>query len=520
MYNGERLATGDACFFYSENEFGIYQGAGMAIYDGPLDYERVVREIDAKLDRLPRLRQQAVPVPFHIAHPTWEYDPEFDIRNHIVEHELEAPGTDQQLMDYVTNVTEEFIPRDRPLWKLHIINGLQHGRSAGVGVVYHALADGGGMKAYNEVMNDLEANPDRDQGAVSERSFPKIPSAGNRLARGIRDDVINLLRLVARTPSAVVSVARTLRSRNFWSGCRIVARYLTVPTIKMPYNSHLRGKKAYSWTVVPMTEVQLIRRGLEGTVNDIFLTLVARAIERYACKHGINTEGKYCLIQAPVDVRPDGLEEDLSNHVATMSIAVPFGIDDPVERLSVMTKRTTEAKEAHLGYGMHRFLEMWRMGVTPPLARWIRLAFHAPRSQRLLQRLKPRPSLHVCASNVAGDEEPIYLAGRKCLMQIPLGLVVHGCGLFCTAFSYNGQFFLGAATDKDTAPDVDAIIGFVIDEYEELMRAAGVFRKGPGPTISPMPPVPQKRAHTNGVSHRQVDVAASMLKSEGPNRRD
>ncbi len=512
MKNGERLATGDACFFYSENEFGVYQGAAIAVYDGPLDYERVVADIDAKLDRLPRLRQQAVPVPFHIAHPSWEFDPDFDIHNHIIPLQIEAPGTYDQLLETAARLSDDYIPRDRPLWRTYVVNGLEHGCSATVNIIHHALSDGGGMQAYSEVMNDLDPNPTR--GKPAPREFPPIPSAGTRFARGIRDDIVNFLRLLANVPIRIGCLPRVLMSRKFWTGWRIMLRYLTAPTVKMPYNAHLSGSRAYSWTKVPMAEFQKVRRTHHGTVNDLFLTIVAGAIERYAHKHGIQTEGKHCLIQAPVDVRPPEFEEALGNHVATMSLTIPFGIADPVERLHVMNERTTEAKKVNLGWGMHIFLETWRNGVTPPIARWLRLAFHAPISQRLIHRLRPRPTLHVCASNVAGPDGPTYLAGRECILHIPLGLVVHGCGFFGTAFSYNGEFYFGAATDKETAPDVDSMVEFMIEEYDQLMRAAGVMRQGPAPTIAPMPPGPQPRAHTNGSSKKRVAVDAALLQSK------
>jgi WS/DGAT/MGAT family acyltransferase len=513
--NGERVATGDACFFYSENEFGVYQGAGLAIYDGPLDYERVVADIDAKLDLLPRLRQHAVPTPFHIAHHTWEYYPDFDIRNQIVEINLDPPGTDEELLELANRLSVEYIPRDEPLWKLYVINGLEHGRSATVNIVHHALADGGAMKSVSEVMLDLEPDPPR--GTPGKREFPPTPSAMSRFLRGARDSAAALLNVLAKTPRFLVSVPRTLASPTFWRGWRIMLHYLTVPTVKMPYNTHLCGKRAYAWTVMPMDEVQAIRRSLHGTVNDLFLALVSNAIERYAHKHGIDTKGKYCLIQAPVDVRPPDFEPALGNQVATMSIAVPFGIADPAQHMEAVRERTDAAKAANLGYGMHVFLETWRKLPTPPLARLIRIAFHAPSVQRIVQRIKLRPSLHVCASNVAGPPFPVYLAGRKCIAQAPLGLTVHGCGLFCTAFSYDGRLHLGVTTDTESAPDPETFVQFMIERYEDLLRAAGVAHTGPAPTVSPLDEHGDgapARAHANGSSKRPVDAAALLNKEE------
>lgn len=513
MQNGERVATGDACFFYSENEFGVYQGAGLAIYDGPIDYERVVADIDAKLDRLPRLRQHAVPTPFRIAHHSWEYYPDFDIRKQIVAIDLDPPGTDKQLLEIAKRLAEDFIPRDEPLWKLYVVNGLERGRSATINVVHHALADGGGMKAYAEVMNDAEPDPPR--GTPGKREFPPTPSAVTRFFRGARDSAIAFANVLIKAPLLLVTIPRTLCSPKFWRGCRIMAHYLTAPTVKMPYNTHLCGRRAYAWTMVPMAEAQQVRRALHGTVNDLFLTIVSGAIEKYANKHGIDTTGKYCLMQSPVDLRPPGYEEALGNHVATMSVAIPFGIDDPAERMRAVSERTRAAKEANLGYGMHVFLETWRKCPSPPVARWIRLAFHAPTTQRILHRLKPRPSLHVCASNVAGTPEPVYLAGRKCIAQVPMGLTVHGCGLFGTAFSYDGRLQLGIATDEASAPDADSFLEFMIEGYGDLMRAAGVVPQGSPPAISPLDEHeanPRKRTRTNGSSKRPVDMQ-SVLKN-------
>jgi diacylglycerol O-acyltransferase / wax synthase len=515
VQNGERLTAFDACFLYSENEYGVYQGAGIAIYDGPLDYERVVADIDSKLDKLPRLRQHPVPAPFHIAHPTWEYDPAFDIRDHIVRIDLGPDATFDDLLAKGKELAEDFIPRNKALWRIYVVERFNDGQGATINIVHHSLSDGGGMKAFGAVMNDLEPHPPR--GVPGHREFPPTPSWGRRLVRALRDDAKAFGRLVTSAPGTLAGAVRAVRSRTFWRGWRLILRYTTLPTIKMPYNAPLSGKKHFAWTVIDLAELHTVRRALGATVNDVFLAITAAAIERFAHAHGIDTRGKYCLLQAPVDVRPPGREAELSNYVGTLSLAVPFGIDDPQERLQAVRASTAHAKETNLAWGMHKFLLAWQKAPTPPLARLIRLAYHQPRMQQLIQRLRPRPALHVCASNVMGSNEPVYLAGRKAVMHVPIGLLVHGCGLFCTAFSYCGKMYFGATTDGATAPDVESFVQSMIDEYLILCEAAEVVRTGAAPAISPPPEPPestvQPRAHTNGKSKHHD--AQALLQGEG-----
>ena len=52
-----------------------------------------VQFVESKLPLIPRYLKRVVPPPFDIGLPSWEYDPEFDIRNHVREVTLKH-GTD------------------------------------------------------------------------------------------------------------------------------------------------------------------------------------------------------------------------------------------------------------------------------------------------------------------------------------------------------------------------------------------------------------------------------------------
>ena len=87
-----RLTSVDATFLYTEKPTLPMHVGGCMIYEGRLSLDALVEALNARLHLLPRYRQKVVFPPFGIAHPTWEDDPAFDIRNHAAEITLPAAG--------------------------------------------------------------------------------------------------------------------------------------------------------------------------------------------------------------------------------------------------------------------------------------------------------------------------------------------------------------------------------------------------------------------------------------------
>jgi len=80
-----RLTQQDASFLYLERPNQPMHGVGVAVYDGHLSLDDVIRVTEERLHLMPRYRQKLVFPPYLLTHPTWEDDPDFDIRNHITE---------------------------------------------------------------------------------------------------------------------------------------------------------------------------------------------------------------------------------------------------------------------------------------------------------------------------------------------------------------------------------------------------------------------------------------------------
>jgi diacylglycerol O-acyltransferase / wax synthase len=92
-----RMSGIDAAFLYLERKEIPLNIACVAMFDGPIPFREFVANIYSKLDLIPRYRQLAVPPTSGLGYPTWEFDPKFDIKRHILRARLEAPGGEAEL---------------------------------------------------------------------------------------------------------------------------------------------------------------------------------------------------------------------------------------------------------------------------------------------------------------------------------------------------------------------------------------------------------------------------------------
>src|SRR5581483_3477644 len=93
----DRMTALDAAFYHLERTGQLLHIGGVYIVEGVLDFARLLADVESRLHLVPRYTQRAVPVPFNLANPTWEPDPRFDLRSHVVRHVLRAPGDERQL---------------------------------------------------------------------------------------------------------------------------------------------------------------------------------------------------------------------------------------------------------------------------------------------------------------------------------------------------------------------------------------------------------------------------------------
>src|SRR5579862_2289524 len=137
----------DAKFLYSETPTAHMHTIKVVVADVSgmpegFSYDVFVEVLGEHLGRLPAFRRRVVTVPFSLGHPVWIEDPAFDLSNHVARRHVRGHGSLRELAEEVADIAATPLRRDRPLWEMTVVEGLESGRMAVVAKVHHAVADG------------------------------------------------------------------------------------------------------------------------------------------------------------------------------------------------------------------------------------------------------------------------------------------------------------------------------------------------------------------------------------------
>jgi WS/DGAT/MGAT family acyltransferase len=462
---GKRLSAQDASFLYFESEEAPLHIGSVAVLDGDVSYERFVDSIDKKLHLIPRYLQRAVPAPFNIGHPTWEWDPEFDIKKHIFEVEIPSPGTDEQLIELGANLFAGMLNRGKPLWEMYLVKGVQGGRSAIVSKVHHCLVDGVSGIELLMLVFDVTPNPPPPMPAP-EVERPPIPGPLTRFMDAIFDNASAALEELAALQNSAAEAAflGDSRSRRALRALETAAPYFREPVQRAPFNKPFKGKRKLGVSEFSFAEIRSIRGNCGGTVNDVVLAVLGSAVGRYLEMHGQTTDNRMLRVLTPVNVRRDDEKGKLGNRVSMLLVEVPLGVNDPVERLRLITERTDTLKKRNVADGMEVLSDAMN-GVPPAL--------------QALAGMLPQPSntvANMVCTNVPGPMIPLYCVGHRMLAHYPLIPIGWEMGVSCGVTSYDQKLYFGLMADADCAPDVDRLKEFLDQAFVELRAAAGVTR--------------------------------------------
>jgi len=461
-----RLSAQDASFLYGERPEAPLHIGSIAVFEGNVPYKRVVENIAAKIHLIPRYQQRVVPAPFNIGHPTWEWEPEFDIHQHVKRVRIDPPGNDAQLMALAAKLFEGMLNRNKPLWEIYMVEGLEGPRSAMVSKVHHCLVDGVSGIELLMIVLDVSPSPPPPMPAPEPEPVPAIPPAPTRLVDAIFDNMTAELDRISDYGRSAVDAVVTgdSRIRTAMRSLEAAQPYLSTPVARAPFNKPLTRDRIVACSEYSFAEIRGIRAECGGTVNDVVLTVLAGALGRYLERHGEKTAERSMRVLAPVNVRREDERGALGNRVSMLLIEVPVGVQDPVQRLRAITERTEMLKRQNVAAGTDIIGE-FLSGVPPIL-------------QSLVGILPPpRNNLaNLVCTNIPGPMIPLYSVGHRLVAHYPLMPIAWEMGVGCGVTSYNQKLYFGLIADPNAAPDVARLKEFLDQAFVELRSAAGVTR--------------------------------------------
>ena len=464
----ERLTGLDASFLYMETPTLHMHVAMTAVFDpatvpGGYSFRRIRQLISDRIPLAPIFQRRLVEVPLRLGHPVWVDDPEFDIDNHLRRAALPAPGGMRELGDFAADVISRQLHRDRPLWEMWIVEGLEDGKIALVTKMHHSTIDGVSGAELLGVLFDLEAEPPEAAALTPRQLDSRIPSGLELVSQAMVAGLVapfDIGRMMLRTTRSIFGIRRVRQGQS-----TNAALPLTAPRTSINVAVHARRRVAFA--AASLADAKKLKNKMGTTVNDVVLAMCAGALRTYL-QAGDELPDIPLVSVVPVSVTPDVAELRGSNKVSAMFVQLPCHIDDPLERLHAIHEGTKGAKEEHKALGATT-LQNWAEHATPNM---FAAAARLYTGMKLADRHRPVANLVV--SNVPGPDFPLYLGGSRLLGMFPLGPVMDGMGLNITIMSYQGVLYWGLASDARAVPRLWDIAAAVPHALTELMEAAGL----------------------------------------------
>jgi diacylglycerol O-acyltransferase / wax synthase len=139
----DRLSALDEAFLRLDSRATPMHVGWTLLADGePPALEAFREHVAGRLHLLPRFRRRPLTSALRLHDPVWVDDAQFDLANHIAAASVEEPGGPGELRTLAGRLLSLPLDRNRPLWRLWLIEGLCDGRFAVVGQAHHALVDG------------------------------------------------------------------------------------------------------------------------------------------------------------------------------------------------------------------------------------------------------------------------------------------------------------------------------------------------------------------------------------------
>jgi diacylglycerol O-acyltransferase len=464
----EWMSAIDSSFLHVENDTTPMHIGGVSIFEGPPPAFADVREMVAgKLGLVPRYRQKVRFVPFGAGPPVWIEDPHFSLDYHLRDTALPAPGSEEQLRQMASRIFSQHLDRNKPLWELWMVEGLQGGRWALMSKVHHCMVDG---VAATDLMSVMFSDT-TTLAAPDSFSPPPEPSGLEILTQTIarRASPAGQLEAVRR---ALLAPRQSLRSVAEVARAAIAAG----PSMRPVGGSSLIGPhRTWSWASARLTDVKEVRAALGGTVNDVVLTLITNGFRELLESRGEPVEESLVIrTMVPVSVRQRGETGVYNNRVSAVFAGLPVGMRDPARRLEAIRAEMDGLKSSKQAVAGDVLTSL--SGFAPPLL----LAL----GSRLVT-LSPRLNMHTATTNVPGPQQPVQTLGRRMLESYPFVPVVGSIRIVVAIFSYDGGLFFGVTGDYDGAPDVDVLTSGIERGMADLLAL-----------VAPPAPAARKKSRT------------------------
>ena len=470
----DQLNALDASFVDAEDtdQHSSMAIASLAIFEGPPpSYEEFLAFLAERLPLVPLYRKKLRTIPLRLGPPVWVDDPHFDLRYHVRQTALPAPGGDEQLSRLMQRVMAQRLDRDYPLWEYWLVEGLAQDRWALISKVHHCMVDGvSGTDLYRVVFDTAPEPPPPASaarpaaGARPAGDAPTGPAEPSDLwlsARAIADAILLPARQSSALSDALADPGRA--AQQIADAVRGAAKFSTAlwPATRSSLSGPIGRQRRYIWARASLDDVKTVKQELGGTVNDVVLAAISGGFRALLLARGEQPEPHMVPSLVPVSVRAPGEESIYENRVSAVVAYLPVHIADPVERLAAVQAELSDLKASKEARAGEALASLGRYTLFPLASLAVRLAFALPQRD-----------IVTVTTNVPGPRQPLYGLGRRLVEIIPYVPIATTLRTGISIFTYCGNVTFGITGDYATTEDLPVLAHGIEAGLSELLAAA------------------------------------------------
>jgi WS/DGAT/MGAT family acyltransferase len=393
-----------------------------------------------------------------LALPHWRTTDRIDMRRHVRHEKLAPPGDVEELCRHVAQLHETPLDRTRPLFSVHVIEGLASGQLAVYLKTHHSSWDG--RYALERIFGQLAREP----GAITAPFFAAPPGHAPAtepatLASGLAGSLATGVRSLLTQAVA----ARELIGK-------LSARTRDGPTDELPagnrpfagphtrFNDPVAPGRACACFSLPLADMRRLARTCGGTLNDVTLAVVDAGVERFLAALGERPR-QPLVAMCPVSLRDPG-DHEATTKAATLFVPLARPRSGAADRLRQIIANTRGAKTEFRGFTREAALDYALLA----FGLWFA-------SSTLGLGAMTRPVVNLVVSNVGGVEGPRYLGDCRLAAAYPVSMIADPSGLNVTVVSVDDHMDFGIVANASAVADAFELARACEAAFAQLTRA-------------------------------------------------
>jgi diacylglycerol O-acyltransferase len=395
----------------------------------------------------------------------WEKDRHIDIDYHVRHSALPQPGRYRELFALVSRLHSTLLDRNRPLWEVHLIEGLQNKQLAVYMKMHHAAIDGVASMQLTQGISSTDPRFRTTDLPVSMAAYKRyLASVGAQKAKRIVPEqkelraVADALKQQFDSSVHVLGALRRFGGAFFGRSGNLAVPWHNVPRTSI--NTRVGGARrfvAQSWA---FDRVHAVCKAIDGTLNDVVLAMCSGALRRYLINH--HELPRHSLkAMAPVSLREQG-DYSAGNAVGFITADLATNIDDPQKRLRAIQESMHAGKDLLKGLSRREAMIFMQLTQLPGLL------------TTFLGLAARFPAFSTVISNVPGPREQLYWNGAALNGIYPASIVFDGFAMNITLVSYAKSLDFGIVACRRSLPEVQRMIDYLEDALVELEEVAGL----------------------------------------------